>query len=573
MVVTSLDLDNRSTLVSQLSSYVASEHGPALHQSRRPISESHLIFATKERGEDGKARCSHTFFRGADRGPGCGKACVSDDALDNIMTLYACDLLNTTGNVNMRTHMVEQANDHFPMFMDLDVRAHSAQQDDVSPERLRQYWRTITDVVARFYPDAPSEQRNLIVCSRQVLYEEKNQGFKFGWHLHWPHLIVDAQRALYIRELAVSTFVSRFGERNGVGCNSWNDVFDTSVIKNGGRLRAIGSHKKPREAPGALIERDMMGRPVTYWPCDAFLGTGQPDETTRTLINDAFPEHEGVRRPARLFAFPKMRSVLAQPDGDDATFIAKVMKLAIMVRIRIPSGTPLTSGFALFDGAPTPGRAAEFDNATAKRLKKPQMPPGGANDYEPANQNEFCAAAQAYIRDLREFDGTKIWPEVVVTKVFARPTRPRSRCPSLSLLVVASGVGSLKCLNLAGRRSGRRGGDHSSNHVYFLIGEYGVDQRCHCSSTTTQRRYVDRSTGVRGCAGFGSRRHCEDYVHNQLPLPPRLSELIRAQVDSPLSADAGAQLPDAKRPRVEVPLMSVEELMLAGGQTMHNCAQ
>ena len=558
---------------TKLDTYVGSEHGPALQHFSRPISESHLLSAYKVKDDMGNNKISHTFFKG-------GKAYVTDDALEHMMMLYAIDVLNHTAGVNKLTHMIERANPNFPLFMDIDFHVQNLGQQDAQEDQIQKYWQTLCKVVRRFYPDEPKDRDtfNMIVCTRQIVQKPENMGFKLGWHLHWPKLIVDANIALYIRELAVCTFIDQFKERCGVGCNKWSDVFDTSVYIKGG-LRVMGSHKRSSDSK-YKVEHDSYGEPVTYWPHIALTGDGTTDHETQQMIDEAFPMQNGYRKPRNTFDISHLSRI--DRGSPELRYIAQVMDLALRVRIRLPIGTDVTSGFTVFEGAPTPGRALDTGLGTHLKVKlAEQSVPRRKGQFIPANQSELCVEVQQYLRRLTEFDGTPLWPEIVVKspiKVSRKPGRGKYG-PTVDLLVSVGGVGSRKCLNIANRKTGRRGGDHKSNHIWFLITDQGVNQRCYCTKQTVLGRYSDRTCPAQPCNGFSSQFHCRDAIHRY-----RLPESLKVMMDklrvssnvSETSLFAGPMPADSarpgKRPRGNPAPTDPMEMLKAGEAAMLDVA-
>ncbi len=520
-----LDELDDGMMMSAVRAYVESD---AHYGSTMPLSEK-LVRSKKV--EDAK-NISHTFFAG-------GKGSVEQRHINAAALMYSIDILCCDQRVNMMANQIEVARaECFPLFFDVDLRATTAQHS--VPELHTDYCRRVAAEVARFYPGLPrdSPQTLCIVNTRPPL-TEPGGAIKYGLHLHFPHILVDTNAALHIREAVVSSFRMHYGERDGEAENPWNDVFDASVFAGSRGLRSIGSYKMKRATAGTTHEvhgrewtqKDESNNPVTYWPGLALRASGATDGEWQQRIDRCFAQTERGRGPARLLMRMDLRA--AEGDATLRLFLLDMMLLQNVSRVRTYG--EVTPGFTVYDGAPRPsaqlrrttesGRAA--GPATLLRARAVAPPPGITRNRQITDDavvRDARPAIESHIRQLTDGAGSAIWPQIQVADIFV----PRSTRHGKILTVSVRGHNSSTCINLRSRGCPlRRGNDHTNNHIFFDLfsGPPYIAQRCHSDKVPRRGRNFTQQGTMCNCRRFSSADIVPPYVHG-VRFPQQLLDAI-----------------------------------------------
>lgn len=517
----SLDKLSTESVRGALQAYTADDS----HYSRtRTVPLSEVLITSKMTND--KDKISHTFFAG-------GKGCVQRAQIQELRHLYTLDILCKDSNVSYMANQIERAiATSFPLFFDIDLLV--VQQVDDAAALHRAYCVRVTQVVKRFFPSLELDCDTMlcIVCDRPPIVTSESS-VKYGYHLHFPHIRVSVEQALFIREAVVASFREYYRERNvEAGENSWCDVFDVSVFKGSRGLRSIGSFKLKRAAPcngtkemhgRTFMQLDGAGRPITYWPTMALRG-GVTDETWQRQIDRVFPTRaDGTHRePATMLHRADMRRRI--DDSDLHEYLRDAMLLVAMTAVRA-YGT-LTPGFEVYVGAPRPGTflidkaGAAGSAATMRKLAaKGKRPPGSARDRL-LDHGPIHVAVQDYLRRLTDGDGQPIWPLIQVSQLYCRINPKRQQ---QQLLITVEGEGRNYCLNLTDGK--KRGADHSSNRIYFWMANVPpfISQRCHSAKPPR----AGHTWAACKCANFRSCEH--GLVHGCRP-PRDVLQLLNDMV-------------------------------------------
>lgn len=445
---------------------------------------------------------------------------------EQIYHTYAMDLVHQT--LSQMTQQVEYAESaQFPLFVDMDMRVSAVNIGPQLELLHRDYFTIISHCVQRFFPSRCASQASdmvMIVCGRQMVL--KDVGGKkiptFGFHLHFPHIIVTKEQALYVRQNIVATFCRHFYEREGDDENTWNDVFDRSVYKNPSsdaapQLRMIGSFKTqhvPREQQGKrkdtlptrpdvrytqTVEREGKPCAVTYWPLMAIGMDGALFRPIQVLIDAGFARCPGVpqyRMPKYTFSREEMMA-FHQADKNKIEAVRAIMELTLLTSIRTRKAA--CDDFELFEGAPQIGDS----ESSRRRIIKGSLEKirGASSGFRTLSGHVGAGPyrlVQDFIRNIRDAETNEpVWPRIEVASLMISTRRKSKAC-----IVAVRGEGSHFCYNRRNPRSGRPGLDHSSNHIYFWLTEEYISQRCHC----------DKDNGCECVPTFcGERHHCRDY--------------------------------------------------------------
>lgn len=185
-----------------------------------------------------KAPATHLFLDG-------GKAAIPEEHSGTFLNMYT--------NAHLRGEklcLVELKTAAFKMFFDID--AHISQDSTTEQRDFVPLFIILNQVAAEFW--LLSAPPRLIICAAPPK-PVQDSGVKMGFHLYWPHIVVNAPIALAFREKVLEKLdaCSTLDV-----CNPWRDIVDASVLKANG-LRMIYSEKTdaPRPyTPFCSVEND-----------------------------------------------------------------------------------------------------------------------------------------------------------------------------------------------------------------------------------------------------------------------------------------------------------------------------
>ena len=177
-----------------------------------------------------------------------GKYFIKPERMTAFLQCYGAALYHREKHL---LYLVERPSKHFKFHMDLDIK----QRNLVQPSEVEEvYLPTIFRVLQNFYGDAPPETFLCLTLSapgkritESRLKEtdaeemEKERCVKSGFHLHFPNLVVDAERALTLRDNMVVELKKKMNRTWPE--NAIDDVVDESIYLTNG-IRMIGSDKR-----------------------------------------------------------------------------------------------------------------------------------------------------------------------------------------------------------------------------------------------------------------------------------------------------------------------------------------
>lgn len=208
---------------------------------------------------------------------------VPDSLQDMIIACYADGLRRKDP-----FFIVERRTPNFFHFYDIDMKF--AKQD-------RPHWRDFVVIfrelvydVARFYPDMSDDDKRVTlrcVVASSPDKELPGEKVKVGYHVHFPNLVVDRERALLLHASA-SSRLSRSTKGKWKSEETFEEALDLCVYEPHGSLRWLGSDKcetctscrnnakyRPTCSACAGKGRIAAGRP--YIPMCTLHGDGTPD--------------------------------------------------------------------------------------------------------------------------------------------------------------------------------------------------------------------------------------------------------------------------------------------------------
>jgi hypothetical protein len=147
--------------------------------------------------------------------------------------------------------LVELRGKTFKLHLDLDVKMEDDRWKDA--EILELFLPEILNAVKSKFPDQDAN----FVCSGLVgpFYSLSNPdvNFKYGYHLVWPNIVIDQDQLSEFLQRLAKTFSVMEETKNfppnfpmdeiTANNNTWDEVFDYSLIENDSGIRMLGSQK------------------------------------------------------------------------------------------------------------------------------------------------------------------------------------------------------------------------------------------------------------------------------------------------------------------------------------------
>lgn len=143
--------------------------------------------------------------------------------------------------------LCELRSEEFPLFFDFDVKVSASvvKPDDF----IYTIVKTINKQIPKFFPNGyePNILETYILSSERKIEDENK--IKYGYHIHWPNLIVNQYNAFLIRMSAISGCRSLVKNKNFYSFIDMEEAFDIAPFKNSrGSLRMMGA-PKPKVCP------------------------------------------------------------------------------------------------------------------------------------------------------------------------------------------------------------------------------------------------------------------------------------------------------------------------------------
>ena len=177
----------------------------------------------------GDVECTHTAF-----GPPWGKFFIGDDAFQNFTNLYKKALMEYIHEgVEPTLHIIERPKRVGPFVIDLDFRQKSSDRVYLT-EHIEEMVFRFTEKINKYVKLSPQQIEAFIFEKEQPSYDEKQENYKDGIHIIYPHVVIDAA----LRYLILEEVRDEVENDNALGdielLNSYSDIFDISVIYRNG---------------------------------------------------------------------------------------------------------------------------------------------------------------------------------------------------------------------------------------------------------------------------------------------------------------------------------------------------
>jgi hypothetical protein len=353
-----------------------------------------------------------------------GRLRVPDELLPDFYAAYGEDI-----EARLLPCVVELRSEVFRLHYDVDIKV------TLSDAELLSVARVVHETSCLYFAD-----RARLAC---VVCASYRDGRRAGSSLHLvlPDTAVDDACALWIRAGVVCACAERL-EHLGL---DFNEVIDSCVFRHSG-FRMIGSDKC-RSCPQCHGKREAAA-----------------------LCPDC--NRQGKIMERRVYA---PWTVLPECGHEELRFgvLHNLSYAAKRCAIRLPSGTPVSTAFAIPSAAPAPCRRRGRD-----RLEEaePASPP---QEWRLTIERLDAETLRLLAAEVRGFH--PMYAGVDVREVRSASSARQGR---RSYVVKISGPGSRYCSN--------KRGEHASNSAYFVVTPDGLAQRCF------SRKPQERSEGLCG---------------------------------------------------------------------------
>lgn len=460
-----------------------------------------------------------------------GSLCIPATRNTEFLRLFADEVRTGT-----RMYICEQRTPVFKFYFDLDIKRKEvslvSSSSDVPSSHLptfvqnldtvsldamiTQYCKDMQETLRLFFPEGNAEETKegkdkfrMIVCRREnVLLSNEPKQLGIGVHVIMPHLLVNSHQALVMRGAAVFRFKEMYGTMDSVQ-NSWEDIVDEAVYVGSG-LRMLGTRKmvKCRNCKNDALKKEVcnscmgsgkedVGR--IYKPWKVFSGSGKEDQTELRKLQTIL-EYQMDVCSIRVFEHPETPGWKTYAGCPSATFDNEnVVEMEV-------------------DGKKV--RTFKEDMEVLNKIRKKIILP-----YDEAKHK----AIEIYIRQMIN----PVYAKLTVDHIFTN-----DKCTWF--IVNVRGDNDRYCMNV--------NREHKNNHVYFLVKEDGIYQKCYCRCNEMKGRQ------------YGL---CKDYVSKKYTITTRLKSLFFKYEDDKKSPEESFVQIDArsqtlKRQSVHVHMKSVD---------------
>ena len=353
---------------------------------------------------------------------------------------YAKDLEN-----NVPLFIIEKKTDFFAMHIDFDW----VQEDVVTLDYMKQVLKQFGAAFQKFYPKLKRDDKvfQSLVMNSSPVSKMGSDGvtpcMKTGYHVVWPHLVVNKERALRLRSYAITLLRHINGVRNPP-MNTFDDAVDECVLRENG-FRMMGSYKAKK--------------------CKC---------QSRSNCLECFG--------ARWLAVDRKYVAEAMIDGNgedmktQTSSVKNNLKHAVRLSsIRRNSTIPMTSGYVEpvdvvsihYDDKPFKKRLKQRMQGTDRNLRYTN--PAFHDDKKGSSSRKFCTElpmSSLVVSELQDLirNYHSVYSRIEVKKVRHNKAKTEYR-------IDTQGFGAHHCMNVDR--------NHNSNHIFFTIDVAGIYQCCY----------------------------------------------------------------------------------------------
>lgn len=346
----------------------------------------------------------------------------------------------------------------FPFFADLDYKGPWQTLGEGALQKLATVLNT---QLQRFFEDR-HQPFVLLLCGKNKVPTEDNGKYKHGFHIHWPDLIVDIDRAYELRQSMIAALdVVDWSAYLGDAQVDWEDTFDRSVYRGG--LRMIG-------APKAKLCPECKGKKGVCGTCGNMHNGYLMDDSVYELclVMTGTEESPDVMRSLR----------------------ANLQRLLLKTSVRVSDDVPLTDGYQRYLGCP---RVPSFTTSSSSS-KKRKLDPGEKSFNRKYRDSTVVGTIEVH-RVMREL------------LVAFNPLYANSR---ITVLLLNDSVYCVKLQGDGAHFCPNKKADHNSSTMYMLVQRgperlYEAILKCRCAKMT-----IDDRVGRITCNLFSSREKIND---------------------------------------------------------------
>jgi phage/plasmid-associated DNA primase len=199
--------------------------------------KSHLI----KKGNPDNLEITHTSLGPLGTTGYKGSFHISGDDYMTFLKLY-------TGVIGeMPLHIVERPMSVGPMVFDFDFHTDNTHAErEYNDEDVEYLVNKCVTKMKELFDIDDDEIKAFVLEKPEPTYEAKREIYKDGIHIIFPDLVMDYRMRHYLFDCVKSEVVKEDGLQSIPFCNTYDEIFDSSVIKNNGLLM-FGSSKENRE--------------------------------------------------------------------------------------------------------------------------------------------------------------------------------------------------------------------------------------------------------------------------------------------------------------------------------------
>lgn len=417
--------------------------------------------------------CKFKIFRADPRLPthlqlDGGKFQIPDDLHDKFLELYADEL--THHNEETRWWSIHEcATRYFALFFDLDLENKIDERNELSIDIIKKIARIIQAVVSQFFPSTKSEHKkntHLIVLAAPPKFT--NDTRKSGLHLVFPHVHVDLNQALQIRE-NVWRELSKQGNVVPNMTRSWEHVVDEQVYTGNAGLRMVGSHKW-KICSTCKRQRQLQAS------CGDCMGRGGTNVNRRYMpfieLNYKGKSRKFQSRQWEWRDVVKMCSI-RRPSVIENNMPFVVPKNAAHYPIKILYNTEPDSEVPSWINAIRAGKEKKVTEQGKLAPKNTEFTRRTKYQEDLTGDDTRVKLLETFIRQHCHWN----YKHLQIDKVIRRERAPGY----IEYLVNVSGDGSRFCQNV--------GRSHSRSSIYFYACNKGIMQKCFCRKSNENESY------------------------------------------------------------------------------------
>jgi phage/plasmid-associated DNA primase len=147
----------------------------------------------------------------------------------------------------MDMHIVERPCIVGPMLIDIDFKTHKKfKERQYLDEHIEYIIKKYTKYFKKYLNICNDDLKAYVLEKPSPTYDEKNQNYKDGFHIVYPHIALDVKKRYYFFDITKKEIVTDDGFKDIPFINEYDDILDSSVIMNNGWLM-YGAHKEGRD--------------------------------------------------------------------------------------------------------------------------------------------------------------------------------------------------------------------------------------------------------------------------------------------------------------------------------------